>query len=61
MMAHSPEEIKNELILNLLVQVLEEHGIISEKELQERLTNQIKLSAMNEVLKEKVIHEIQTH
>ncbi|MBD3110180.1 hypothetical protein IEO70_17750 [Bacillus sp. AGMB 02131] len=60
-MAHSPEEIKNELILNLLVQVLEEHGIISEKELQERLTNQIKLSAMNEVLKEKVIHEIQTH
>ena len=60
-MSHSATEIKNALLLNLIVQVLEEHGLISEQELQERLTNQIKLSTMNEHLKEKVIHEIQTH
>lgn len=60
-MSHSATEIKNALLLNLIVQVLEEHGLISEQELQERLTNQIKLSTMNENLKEKVIHEIQTH
>ena len=60
-MSHSATEIKNELLLNLLIQVLEEHGLISEKELQERLTNQVNLSSMNHNLKEKVIHEIQTH
>lgn len=60
-MSHSATEIKNALLLNLIVQVLKEHGLISEQELQERLTNQIKLSTMNEKLKEKVIHEIQTH
>ena len=60
-MSHSATEIKNELLLNLLIQVLEEHGLISEKELQERLTNQVNLSSMNHNLKEKIIHEIQTH
>lgn len=51
-------EIKNILTLNLLVQILEERGIMTDKELKERLTNTVKLSAMDNDLKEKVIEEI---
>ncbi|WP_338651501.1 hypothetical protein [Lysinibacillus sp. Y5S-8] len=51
-------EIKNILTLNLLVQILEERGIMTDKELKERLTNTVKLSSMENDLKEKVIEEI---
>ncbi|WP_155591625.1 hypothetical protein [Lysinibacillus cavernae] len=51
-------EIKNMMTLNLLVQILKERGIMTEKELKERLTNTVKLSAMDADLKEKVIEEI---
>lgn len=51
-------DIKNILTLNLLVQILEERGIMTDKELKERLTNTVKLSSMDNDLKEKVIEEI---
>ncbi|MFJ6208435.1 hypothetical protein [Lysinibacillus sp. NPDC092081] len=51
-------EIKNLMTLDLLVQILEERGIMTERELQERLTNNVKLSSMDAGLKEKVIEEI---
>ncbi|MGG2112026.1 hypothetical protein ABFY60_16125 [Lysinibacillus pakistanensis] len=44
--------------LNLLVQILEERGIMTDRELKERLTNNVKLSSMDADLKEKVIEEI---
>ena len=46
------------LTLNLLIQILEERGIMTDKELKERLTNTVKLSSMANDLKEKVIEEI---
>lgn len=51
-------EIKNLMTLNLLVQILEERGIMNDRELKERLTNNVKLSSMDADLKEKVIEEI---
>ncbi|KGR87891.1 hypothetical protein [Lysinibacillus boronitolerans] len=51
-------DIKNILTLNLLVQILEERGIMTDKELKERLTNTVKLSSMENELKEKVLAEI---
>ncbi|GEM_PF-2532583 len=51
-------DIKNMLTLNLLIQILEERGIMTDKELKERLTNTVKLSSMANDLKEKVIEEI---
>lgn len=51
-------DIKNILTLNLLVQILKERGIMTDKELKERLTNTVKLSSMDNDLKEKVIEEI---
>ena len=51
-------DIKNILTLNLLVQILEERGIMTDKELKERLTNTVKLSSMDNDLKEKVLEEI---
>ncbi|MFJ7914598.1 MULTISPECIES: hypothetical protein [Lysinibacillus] len=51
-------DIKNLMTLDLLVQILEERGIMTERELQERLTNNVKLSSMDANLKEKVIEEI---
>ncbi|GAB0168521.1 hypothetical protein LSPCS325_19580 [Lysinibacillus sp. CTST325] len=51
-------DIKNLMTLDLLVQILEERGIMTERELQERLTNNVKLSSMDTSLKEKVIEEI---
>lgn len=60
MMESVATEVKNQLVLNLLIQVLEERGIMSESELQERLTNKINLSSMNSHLKEEVLQEIKT-
>ena len=51
-------DIKNLMTLNLLVQILEERGIMTDRELKERLTNNVKLSSMDPDLKEKVIEEI---
>lgn len=57
-MASKAADIKNILTLNLLVQILEERGIMTDRELKERLTNNVKLSSMDPDLKEKVIEEI---
>ncbi|UNT57112.1 MULTISPECIES: hypothetical protein [Lysinibacillus] len=57
-MASKAADIKNILTLNLLVQILEERGIMTDKELKERLTNIVKLSSMENDLKEKVLEEI---
>jgi len=51
-------DIKNLMTLNLLVQILEERGIMTDRELKERLTNNVKLSSMDADLKAKVIEEI---
>lgn len=51
-------DIKNLMTLNFLVQILEERGIMTDRELKERLTNNVKLSSMDTDLKEKVIEEI---
>lgn len=51
-------DIKNLMTLDLLVQILEERGIMTDRELKERLTNNVKLSSMDADLKEKVIAEI---
>ncbi|QPQ30036.1 hypothetical protein [Lysinibacillus sp. JNUCC 51] len=51
-------DIKNLMTLELLVQILEERGIMTDRELKERLTNNVKLSSMDADLKEKVIEEI---
>ncbi|MCR8853110.1 hypothetical protein MKY88_15705 [Lysinibacillus sp. FSL R7-0073] len=52
-------EIKNIMTLDLLVQILKERGILTDKELKERLSNTVKLSSMDADLKEKVIEEIE--
>lgn len=57
-MASKAADIKNRLTLNLLVQILEERGIMTDKELKERLTNTVKLASMENDLKEKVLEEI---
>jgi len=57
-MASKAADIKNILTLNLLVQILEERGIMTDKELKERPTNTVKLSSMENDLKEKVLEEI---
>lgn len=57
-MASKAADIKNILTLNLLVQILEERGIMTDKELKERLTNTVKLSSMENDLKEKLLEEI---
>ncbi|MFB7157982.1 hypothetical protein [Lysinibacillus sp. NPDC056232] len=51
-------DIKNLMTLDLLVQILEERGIMTDRELKERLTNNVKLSSMDADLKEKVIEKI---
>lgn len=52
-------DIKNLMTLDLLVQILEERGIMTDRELKERLTNNVNLSSMDADLKEQVIEEIQ--
>ena len=52
----------NVLILNLLVTILEERGIMTEKELKERLTNQVKLDkSMDNTLRDAVLAQIKEH
>ena len=52
----------NILILNLLVTILEERGIMTEKELKERLTNQVKLDkTMEPTLRDAVLAQIKQH
>ncbi|GGG10989.1 hypothetical protein GCM10007425_01630 [Lysinibacillus alkalisoli] len=61
-MQKSATETTNVMILNLLVQILEERGIMTDKELKERLMNQVKLSkTMDETLKTQVMEEITNH
>ncbi|MBD8522057.1 hypothetical protein [Lysinibacillus fusiformis] len=48
-------EIKNIMTLDLLVQILKERGILTDKELKERLSNTVKLSSMDADLKKKLL------
>lgn len=43
-MDHKAQTIKNQMTLALLVNILEERGIMTEREVHERLTNQVQLS-----------------
>lgn len=60
-MEQNPAHIKNLLTLDLLVDILKERGIMTEKELKERLSNTVKLSSMDSELKELVLEEIKHH
>ncbi len=51
-------DIKNLMTLNLLIEILEERGVMTDQELKERLTNNVKLSSMDADLKQQVIAEI---
>lgn len=53
------KNIKNELTFDLIIQILEERGVMTDKELKTRLTNQVILSkTMDDELKQLVIKEI---
>ncbi|MGE7090833.1 hypothetical protein ACQKII_05105 [Lysinibacillus sp. NPDC048646] len=51
-------DIKNLMTLNLLIEILEERGVMTDQELKERLTNNVKLSSMDADLQQQVIAEI---
>ncbi|AZV44945.1 hypothetical protein [Peribacillus asahii] len=57
-MEHTAKNIKDQMTFELLIQILKEHGITTDKEIQDRLTNQVKLSSMDEELKQRVIEQI---
>lgn len=49
--------IKNVMTLDLIIEILEERGILTAKELNERLTNNVKLSALDNDLKQAIIEK----
>ncbi|RID85420.1 hypothetical protein D1953_11445 [Peribacillus asahii] len=57
-MEQTAKNIKDQMTFELIVQLLKEHGITTDKEIQDRLTNQVKLSSMDEELKQRVIELI---
>ncbi|MFB5284745.1 hypothetical protein [Peribacillus sp. Hz7] len=57
-MEHTAKNIKDQMTFELLIEILKEHGITTDKEIQDRLTNQVKLSSMDEELKQRVIEQI---
>ena len=57
-MEHTAKNIKDQMTFELLIEILKEHGITTDKEVQDRLTNQVKLSSMDEELKQRVIEQI---
>lgn len=57
-MEQTAKNIKDQMTFELLIQILKEHGITTDKEIQDRLTNQVKLSSMDEELKQRVIEQI---
>ncbi|MEH6948409.1 hypothetical protein ACIQ4Z_11755 [Peribacillus asahii] len=57
-MEQTAKNIKDQMTFELILQILKEHGITTDKEVQDRLTNQVKLSSMDEELKQRVIEQI---
>ncbi|HWL23827.1 MAG TPA: hypothetical protein VNR38_08770 [Ureibacillus sp.] len=57
-MEQTAKNIKDQMTFELIIQILKEHGITTDKEIQDRLTNQVKLSSMDEELKQRVIEQI---
>ncbi|HWL22376.1 MAG TPA: hypothetical protein VNR38_01255 [Ureibacillus sp.] len=57
-MERTAKNIKDQMTFELIIQILKEHGITTNKEIQDRLTNQVKLSSMDEELKQRVIEQI---
>lgn len=58
-MDQTAANIKNQMTFQLIIEILEERGIMTERELEERLTNKVILSkTMNEELKQQVIQKI---
>jgi len=57
-MERTAKNIKDQMTFELIIQILKEHGITTDKEIQDRLTNQVKLSSMDEELKQRVIEQI---
>ncbi|MFJ8267166.1 hypothetical protein [Peribacillus asahii] len=57
-MEQTAKNIKDQMTFELILQILKEHGITTDKEVQDRLTNQVKLSSMNEELKQRIIEQI---
>lgn len=57
-MEQTAKDIKNQMTFELIIQILKEHGITTDKEIQDRLTNLVKLSSMDEELKQRVIEQI---
>lgn len=58
-MDQTATNIKNQMTFQLIIEILEERGIMTERELEERLTNKVILSkTMNEELKQQVIQKI---
>ena len=57
-MEQTAKNIKDQMTFELIIQILKEHGITTDKEIQDRLTNLVKLSSMDEELKQRVIEQI---
>jgi len=61
-MAKTASDIKHDIIFDLLVNILKERGIISERELTERFNNTVNLSKnLNEVTKQQVLEDFIQH
>ena len=56
-MEDKSSHVKNIMTLDLIIQILEERGILTAKELNERLTNNVKLSALDNDLKQAIIEK----
>ncbi|USK69678.1 hypothetical protein [Peribacillus asahii] len=57
-MEQTAKNIKDQMTFELIIQILKERGITTDKEIQDRLTNLVKLSSMDEELKQRVIEQI---
>ncbi|MBM7607233.1 hypothetical protein JOD29_000470 [Lysinibacillus composti] len=61
-MAKTASDIKHDIIFDLLVNILKERGIISERELTERFNNTVNLSKnLDEVTKQQVLEDFKQH
>ncbi|MDM5334363.1 hypothetical protein QUF56_14095 [Ureibacillus composti] len=61
-MAKTASDIKHDIIFDLLVNILKERGIISERELTERFNNTVNLSKnLDEVTKQQVLEDFIQH
>lgn len=61
-MAKTASDIKHDIIFDLLVNILKERGIMSERELTERFNNTVKLSKiLDEDTKQQVLEDFKQH